>query len=228
MEALAPRVSALEGRLLLVQEMAHRGHLRAAKRSIARTPAKTLRQKRPTQRRDSGLPVRKDYRGRRRTTRLRRRQESARQEASSAGGHRRRIVDQERYDDGVARIYRTVEMWYQWRLQEQHAVSTERTQWEKLDKGTQGRFVEASQRRELPENLGLHDARLLTRILENEPLEEEKPLQGLLRQRNRSILAHGLEPISKKAASRFLEYVDSMVHGPEAKAGAAHAYLGKL
>src|ERR671913_1135654 len=79
----------LEGRLLLVQEMAHRGHLRAAKRSIARTPAKTLRQKRPTQRRDSGLSVRKDYRGRRRTTRLRRRQERARQEASSAGGHRR-------------------------------------------------------------------------------------------------------------------------------------------
>src|SRR5215217_1102846 len=75
--------------LLLVQEMAHRGHLRAAKRSIARTPAKTLRQKRPTQCRDSGLPVRKDYRGRRRTTRLRRRQESAWQEASSAGGHRR-------------------------------------------------------------------------------------------------------------------------------------------
>ena len=63
MEALAPRVSALEGRLLLVQEMAHRGHLRAAKRGIARTSAKTLRQKRPTQRRDSGLPVRKDYRG---------------------------------------------------------------------------------------------------------------------------------------------------------------------
>jgi site-specific DNA recombinase len=46
--------------LLLVQEMAHRGHLRAAKRSIARTPAKTLREKRPTQRRDSGLPVRED------------------------------------------------------------------------------------------------------------------------------------------------------------------------
>ena len=36
MEALAPRVSALEGRLLLVQEMAHRGHLRAAKRSTLR------------------------------------------------------------------------------------------------------------------------------------------------------------------------------------------------
>ncbi len=52
MEARAPRVSALEGRLLLVQEMAHRGHLRTAKRSMARTPAKTPREKRPTQRRD--------------------------------------------------------------------------------------------------------------------------------------------------------------------------------
>jgi len=29
---------------------------------------------------------------------------------------RRRIVDQERYDDGIARLYRSVEMWHQWRL----------------------------------------------------------------------------------------------------------------
>jgi putative transposase len=62
LEAFALRVSALESCLLLVQEMAHRGHLRAVKRSVARTPAKTLREKRPTQCRDSGLPVRKDYR----------------------------------------------------------------------------------------------------------------------------------------------------------------------
>jgi hypothetical protein len=88
-EALAPRVSASEGRLLLVQEMAHRGHLRAAERTIARTPAKALRQKRPTQRRDSGLSVRKDYRGRRRTMRLRWRQEKVR------GRKRHLLVDNE-------------------------------------------------------------------------------------------------------------------------------------
>jgi CRISPR-associated protein (Cas_Cas02710) len=41
---------------------------------------------------------------------------------------RRRIVDQGRYDDGVARLYRTIEMWYQWRLQK-HSVSAEKVNW---------------------------------------------------------------------------------------------------
>src|SRR5918998_2535685 len=59
---LAPRVSALEDRLLLVQEMAYRGHLRAVKRSAARAPADSLGEERPTQRGDSGLPVRTDNR----------------------------------------------------------------------------------------------------------------------------------------------------------------------
>jgi hypothetical protein len=87
--ALALRVSALETRLLLVQEMAHRWHLRAVKCGVARAPARALWEKRPTQRGDSGLPVRKDERCRRRTKRLRSRQEGARQEETSAGVHRR-------------------------------------------------------------------------------------------------------------------------------------------
>src|SRR5918998_1100908 len=86
---LALRVSALEKRLLLVQEMAYRGHLRAVKRSAARVPASTLGEKRPTQRGDSGLAVHEDDRCRRRAARLRRREEGARQEASSARGHGR-------------------------------------------------------------------------------------------------------------------------------------------
>ncbi len=79
---LAPRVSALDDRLLLVQEMAYRGHLRAVKRSAARAPADSLGEERLTQRGDSGLPVRTDNWCRRGTTRLRRGQEGARQEAS--------------------------------------------------------------------------------------------------------------------------------------------------
>jgi hypothetical protein len=39
---------------------------------------------------------------------------------------RRRISDQGRYDDGVARLYRTVEKRHQWRLQDLHSVSTKR------------------------------------------------------------------------------------------------------
>jgi hypothetical protein len=54
---------------------------------VARAPARALGETRPTQRMDSGLPVREDNQCRRKTTRLRRRQEGARQVASSASGH---------------------------------------------------------------------------------------------------------------------------------------------
>jgi hypothetical protein len=53
-------------------------------------------------------------------------------------------------------------------------------------------------------------------------------LRNLLQQRNRSILAHGLEPIDAKSAWRFLEYVDELVEAPEARAGAEHATLRGL
>jgi len=45
---------------------------------------------------------------------------------------RRRIADQGRYDDGIARLYRCVELWHQWRWGER-SISTERVDWEKLE-----------------------------------------------------------------------------------------------
>jgi hypothetical protein len=53
-------------------------------------------------------------------------------------------------------------------------------------------------------------------------------LRDLLQKRNRSILAHGLEPIVGKSALRFLKYVDALVEAPEARAGAEHACLRGL
>jgi hypothetical protein len=59
-------------------------------------------------------------------------------------------------------------------------------------------------------------------------VEDEAVLRDLLQKRNRSILAHGLEPIGKDAALRFLEYVDGMVEVPEMRSGAEHATLRGL
>src|SRR5215218_10273648 len=53
---------------------------------------------------------------------------------------RRRIKDQGRHDDGVARLYRTVEMWHQWRLS-QHSISTAAVEWERVDEEIRGRFL---------------------------------------------------------------------------------------
>ncbi|MBA3614962.1 MAG: TIGR02710 family CRISPR-associated protein [Rubrobacteraceae bacterium] len=140
---------------------------------------------------------------------------------------RRRIVDQRRYDDGVARLYRCVEMWHQWRLGER-SISTEKVDWGKVDGDVRERFLEEAGLVEPPEVLALRHARLLDRILGGEEAEDEAVLRDLLQQRNRSILAHGLEPIDEKSALRFLEYVDALVEAPEARFGAEHATLRGL
>jgi CRISPR-associated protein (TIGR02710 family) len=141
---------------------------------------------------------------------------------------RRRIVDQGRYDDGVARLYRTIEMWHQWRLQA-HSVSTEKVDWEKVDGKVRERFLKEAELSELPKMLALHHARLLDRILSGADAEEDEAvLRDLLQKRNHSILAHGLEPIGKDAALRFLEYVDGMVDAPEVRSAAEHATLRSL
>lgn len=140
---------------------------------------------------------------------------------------RRRIKDQGRYDDGVARLYRTIEMWHQWRLSKR-SISTEKVEWGKVDVKARERFLEEAGTSEPPEALALSHARLLDRILSGEVAEDEAVLRDLLQKRNRSILAHGLEPIDRDPALRFLEYVDAMVDVPEARVGAEHARLRGL
>jgi CRISPR-associated protein (TIGR02710 family) len=140
---------------------------------------------------------------------------------------RRRIADQRRYDDGVARLYRAVEMWHQWRLLEEHSVSTKRVEWERIDKGAKVRFLEETSLAQLPETLDLVRARTLDKILSGGP-PDDNVLRDLLRQRNGSILAHGLEPIGGASARRFLEYVDAMVDQPEIRVMAEHARIREL
>src|SRR5215211_2533827 len=140
---------------------------------------------------------------------------------------RRRIADQGRYDDGVARLYRCVEMWHQWRLGER-SISTERVEWEKFDEKVRKRFLEEAGLNEPPQVLALYHARLLDHILNGGTTEDEAVLRDLLQKRNHSILAHGLKPIEKKSTVRFLEYVDALVEAPEARVGAEHAHLRRL
>jgi CRISPR-associated protein (TIGR02710 family) len=141
---------------------------------------------------------------------------------------RRRIADQGRYDDGVARLYRAVEMWHQWRLQEQYSLSTKEVEWNRLDQRTQQLFLEATRLTQLPETLDLQRARTLDGILTGEVDEDDKILRDLLQQRNSSILAHGLKPIAEKSATRFLECVDGMIDEPEARIVAEHTRLREL
>ena len=144
-----------------------------------------------------------------------------------AGETRRRIADQGRYNDGVARLYRCVEMWHQWRLGER-SISTEKVDWEKIDERVRVQFLEEAGLNKPPQVLALYHARLLDHMLNGGTTEDEAVLRDLLQKRNHSILAHGLEPIEEKSTVRFLEYVDAMVDMPEARIGAEHATLRGL
>lgn len=139
---------------------------------------------------------------------------------------RRRIVDQKRHDDGVARLYRSVEMWHQWRLMDIYSISTYRVNWERVDKAVQKQFLEEVQTKDLPESLGLMRARLLDHLLEEKIPEDDAVLQKLVSARNASILAHGMDPVGQRTAEHFLEYLDTLVVVPDdLRAGAEHANL---
>jgi CRISPR-associated protein (TIGR02710 family) len=140
---------------------------------------------------------------------------------------RRRIVDQRRYDDGVARLYRSVEMWHQWRLLSRYSIETEVVKWERVDKGVQERFLELVQTKQVPEGLGLRHARILDHLLSGkDPEEDDATFQKLLSARNSSILAHGVDPIGQRTAEKFLQYLDTLVTVPEdLRSGARHAEI---
>jgi hypothetical protein len=138
---------------------------------------------------------------------------------------RRRVVDQGRHDDGVARLYRCVEMFHQLRLRKEYSIETHKVDWSKVDEEVRKRFLEARGMEELPVEIGLRDARTLDRLMGGEDLEEDPAFRDLLQKRNRSILAHGLEPIGGEAAKKFLRYVEGMVGSGEVRSAAAHVKL---
>ncbi len=123
---------------------------------------------------------------------------------------RRRIADQGRYDDGVARLYRTVEMYHQWRLAER-SVNTSNVDRKKMDQEAGEPFLEETGLAELPPFLDLVRARILDRILNGDVPEDDAVLRNLLQQRNHSILAHVLEPIGEKAA----RLIGDRAHDPD-------------
>lgn len=126
------------------------------------------------------------------------------------------------------RLYRTVEMWHQWRLQDRYSISTKQVDWERLDESVGDRILEVTGLSRLPETLDLVRVRALDGILGDEAHSEDNVLRDLLQKRNSSILAHGLEPMSERSATRFLQYVDGMVGETEVRTVAVHARLREL
>ena len=119
-------------------------------------------------------------------------------------------------------------MWHQWRLLKRHSISTTGVRWKEVSEEAQERFLESLRLADLPEDLDLTRARMLDRILNGETTEDDNVFRDLLQKRNKSILAHGLDPVGEAPARRFLEYVDGMVSRPEIRASAEHPRLREL
>lgn len=139
---------------------------------------------------------------------------------------RRRITDQGRHDDGVARLYRCIEMFHQWHLQSEYGISATGTNWGSVGDEVKAEFLAGTGYGELPKHLDLGGSRALDGILSGDREEEGNLFRDLLRQRNNSILAHGLEPIGEVSARRFLHHTEGMVGNAEVRVMAAHPYLG--
>jgi CRISPR-associated protein (TIGR02710 family) len=116
-----------------------------------------------------------------------------------------RRVNEGRYEDAVARLYRATEALAQIRLSSEHEIDTSKVSLSKLpERFRQKKLQQGSEAEEI--KLGLKDAYDLLRELGDELAEKFDKLKmtDLLQKRNLSILAHGFERVDCEAAKNML------------------------
>ena len=116
---------------------------------------------------------------------------------------RRRGVEG-KYDDGVARLYRTIEMLAQFRLMDVHGIDSSDVDIEKLRQCVESRFWDdvSGMRNEHNDKIqiGLHaDYQVLCKLGDEvgQSFMDNPEMGRILDMRNKSILAHGNVPIGK-------------------------------
>lgn len=121
----------------------------------------------------------------------------------------RRRAAQGRYDDAMARIYRLLEWTAQWQLRLHAGIETADIPAEKIPAD-----LTLAQNREGQYQAGLYQAwQLLGSLLDNEAArffgEQKDRMLEQLRVRNRSILAHGFQPIGREQWRATEEWMNS-------------------
>lgn len=114
---------------------------------------------------------------------------------------------EKKYDDAVARLYRTVELIAQCILKEKYGIDTSNIEIDKLSTlaRSQMQFKEGSTGKI---TCGLQQSYKLLRIYDEEigkKFSDDNKLKDLLKKRNYSILAHGLNSIEKKEYEELLK-----------------------
>ena len=130
----------------------------------------------------------------------------------------RRRMEEGKYDDAVARLYRTVELIAQYRLKMKYEIDTSDVDtWHLKTLGMERKVLEKYE--ELRDEKGKiklplrKDFELLQDLGDEvgKKFLEDKKMQDLLSRRNNSILAHGLVPVKREDAERMFESVRGYV-----------------
>jgi CRISPR-associated protein (TIGR02710 family) len=127
----------------------------------------------------------------------------------------RRRIEEGKYDDATARLYRACEMLAQWRLASSHGIDSANVDLSKVPNGSK-HWLETCRSPKGDIHVGLRKAyRLLDEM--QDPLGKQftadKTLPGVLRERNESILAHGTKPVEPSACSKLLGLVELLTKG---------------
>lgn len=105
-----------------------------------------------------------------------------------------------KYDDAVARLYRTVELIAQYRLKKEFGIDSSNVELDKIHVYLENKY-EKMRDEKGKIKLGLNRDYELLNDMDDElgkKFSENKKLQNLLKKRNESILAHGLTSVSKE------------------------------
>jgi CRISPR-associated protein (TIGR02710 family) len=133
---------------------------------------------------------------------------------------RRRGKEEAKYDDAVARLYRTIELVAQYQLRTKHNIQTSAVHVEQLNEELAKKWDVNNNSSKI--QIGLERAYELL-AAKNDPIgarfHDDNKLKNLLSKRNTSILAHGLEPVTVKTYAELykktFEYARSAIKNLE-------------
>lgn len=114
-----------------------------------------------------------------------------------------------KYDDAVARLYRTMELIAQYRLYQKYGINTSDVDLQKIPASSKEWLLE-SKNSEGKIQIGLQKDYRLLKDFDDElgiRFSEDEELKSLLGTRNSSILAHGRTPVTKKHYKKLFEKV---------------------
>lgn len=122
-----------------------------------------------------------------------------------------RRIKEGKYDDAVARLYRCVEMIAQYRLKSKHRLNPSKIQFGDLETRPIDNLEKYKNKKDEKGiiKLAMQNSFGLLKDLRDEigDIIDDDELRNLLKKRNSSILAHGVEPVTKKDAEKFYEKV---------------------